>query len=179
MWADAALAAPATDGPDDRAVDLPPGAHIPMVRASGVTALRGAGRAAEAGVYLTDRSGLVRACAHRLVRQGGGDPYSRYREPVTDPARVTPYAVSGFAECARREDGPLLRALLGHPGGPVRAAGPPSTGWPLTETARPDRTARPTRYWAHGKALRTNRRPTAQVHRGAADLLHRDRPAHG
>ncbi|MEY2228524.1 hypothetical protein [Streptomyces sp. BF23-19] len=122
MWADAALAALATDGPDDRAVDFLLGAHIPMVRASGVTALRGAGRAAEAGVYLTDRSGLVRACARWLVRQDGGDPYARYRELVKDPARVTPYAVSGFAECARREDGPLLRALLGHPGGPVRAA---------------------------------------------------------
>ncbi|MFF2791511.1 hypothetical protein ACFVT6_32985 [Streptomyces sp. NPDC058049] len=122
MWADAALAALATDGPDDRAVDLLLGAHIPMVRACGVTALRGAGRAAEAGVYLTDRSGLVRACARWLVRQDGGDPYARYRELVKDPAQVTPYAVSGFAECARREDGPLLRALLGHPGGLVRAA---------------------------------------------------------
>ncbi|MFF4386629.1 hypothetical protein ACFY0G_07470 [Streptomyces sp. NPDC001552] len=116
------LARLAADGPDDRAVDLLLGAHIPMVRACGVTALRGAGRAAEAGAYLTDRSGLVRACARWLVRQDGGDPYARYRELVTDPAQVTPYAVSGFAECARREDGPLFRALLEHPGGLVRAA---------------------------------------------------------
>ncbi|MFJ8012248.1 HEAT repeat domain-containing protein [Streptomyces sp. NPDC096339] len=122
MWADAALAAMAADGPDDQAVDFLLGAHIPMVRATGVTALRRAGRAAEAGEHLTDRSGLVRACARWAVRQDGGDPYASYRELVTDPARVTPYAVSGFAECARREDGPLLRALLGHPGGPVRAA---------------------------------------------------------
>ncbi|MEU9302316.1 HEAT repeat domain-containing protein [Streptomyces sp. NPDC048269] len=122
MWADAALAAMAGDGPDGRAVDSLLGGHIPMVRASGVTALRGAGRAAEAGEYLTDRSGLVRACARWLVRQDGGDPYARCRELVADQGRVTPYAVTGFAECARREDGPLLRALLGHPAGAVRAS---------------------------------------------------------
>ncbi|WP_329387683.1 HEAT repeat domain-containing protein [Streptomyces sp. NBC_01351] len=122
LWADAALAAMAADGPDDEAIDSLLGAHIPMGRAAGVTALRRAGRAAEAGEHLTDRSGLVRACARWVVRQDGGDPYTHYRELVTDPARVTRYAVYGFAECARREDGPLLRALLGHPAGAVRAA---------------------------------------------------------
>ncbi|MEU9235432.1 hypothetical protein [Streptomyces subrutilus] len=124
LWADAALAALAADGPDDRAVDSLLHGHVPMVRAGGVTALRRAGRAAEAADHLADRSGLVRACARWLVRQAGGDPYPLCRALVEDPARVTPYAVTGFAECARRADAPLLRALLERPGrdAAVRAA---------------------------------------------------------
>ncbi|MGW7331838.1 HEAT repeat domain-containing protein [Streptomyces sp. NPDC054840] len=122
LWTDATLAALASDGPDDEAVDTLLGGHGQMVRAAGVTALRGAGRAAEAVGHLCDRSGTVRACARRLVRQRGGDPRPLCRELLADPARVTPYAVTGFAECARREDAPLLRALLEHPAGQVRAA---------------------------------------------------------
>ncbi|MFD7082624.1 hypothetical protein ACFYXV_21285 [Streptomyces sp. NPDC002181] len=122
LWADAALAAMACDGPDDDAIDALLHGHLPVVRAGGVTALRRAGRFAEAPGHLTDRSGLVRACARWLVRQDGGDPYEHYRALVGDPARVTPYAVTGFAECARRADAPLVRALLDHPAGAVRAA---------------------------------------------------------
>ncbi|MCY0925090.1 hypothetical protein OTB20_02495 [Streptomyces sp. H27-H1] len=122
LWTDAALRVMAADGPDDTAVDALLTGHLPMVRASGVTALHGAGRADEAARYLTDRSGLVRACARRLVPQGGGDPRALCHRLVEDPARVTPYAVTGFAECAHREDAPLLRALLDHPAGAVRAA---------------------------------------------------------
>ncbi|OEJ35538.1 hypothetical protein BGK67_07525 [Streptomyces subrutilus] len=125
LWGDAALAALAADGPDDQAIDSLLHAHIPMVRAGGVTALRRAGRAAEAADHLADRSGLVRACARWLVRQAGGDPYTLCRALVEDPARVTRYAVTGFAECAGRADVPLLRALLERPGrdgGAVRAA---------------------------------------------------------
>lgn len=122
LWADAATRLMATDGPDDEAVDLLLGARSPMVRATGVTALRGAGRTEEAVRHLADRSGLVRACARWLVGQGGGDPFPHYRELVTDPGRVTAYAVAGFAECARRTDGPRLHALLTHPDGRVRAA---------------------------------------------------------
>ncbi|MFF3086958.1 HEAT repeat domain-containing protein [Streptomyces nojiriensis] len=122
LWTDGALAALAADGPDDEAVDALLGGHGPMVRSAGVTALRGAGRTAEAAGHLDDRSGLVRACARWVLRQGGGDPYSVCRERLADPARVTPYAVTGFAECARREDAPLLRALLEHSSGQVRAA---------------------------------------------------------
>ncbi|MFE3557446.1 hypothetical protein ACFXKW_21665 [Streptomyces sp. NPDC059193] len=125
VWADAALAALAADGPDDEAVDSLLRGHIPMVRAGGVTALRGAGRAAEAADHLADRSGLVRACARWLVRQDGGDPYALCRALVEDPDRVTPYAVAGFAECARHADAPLLRALLersGQGSGALRAA---------------------------------------------------------
>ncbi|MFD9537627.1 HEAT repeat domain-containing protein [Streptomyces sp. NPDC060010] len=122
LWADAATRLMATDGPDDEAVDLLLGARSPMVRATGVTALRGAGRTEEAVRHLADRSGLVRACARWLVGQGGGDPFPHYLELVTDPGRVTAYAVAGFAECARRTDGPRLHALLTHPDGRVRAA---------------------------------------------------------
>ncbi|MFE6837499.1 hypothetical protein ACFVFI_22065 [Streptomyces sp. NPDC057705] len=136
LWTDAALAALAAGapggGPDradtdtdtdtDAAVDALLGGHLPMVRAAGVTALRRAGRAAEAVHHLSDRSGTVRACARRLLRQGGGDPYAYLRELVEDPDRITRYAVAGFAECAGRADAPLLRALLHHPAGAVRAA---------------------------------------------------------
>ncbi|WP_051696241.1 hypothetical protein [Streptomyces sp. NRRL S-244] len=122
LWADAALAALAADGPDDEAIDALLRGHMPMVRAGGVTALRRAGRCAEAAGHLADRSGLVRACARWLVKQDGGDPYALCRAVVEDPARVTAYAVAGFAECARRTDAPLLRALLDHPAGAVRAA---------------------------------------------------------
>ncbi|MFI1456450.1 hypothetical protein [Streptomyces roseus] len=122
LWADAALAALAGGEPEDGAIDALLHGHLPVVRAGGVTALRRAGRFAEAPDHLSDRSALVRACARWLVRQDGGDPYDHYRARVADPARVTRYAVTGFAECARRADAPLLRALLDHPAGSVRAA---------------------------------------------------------
>ncbi|MEV7729244.1 hypothetical protein AB0P15_31655 [Streptomyces sp. NPDC087917] len=123
VWADAALAALACDGPDDTAVDLLLGGRVPMVRASGVTALRGAGRTGEAVRHLTDRSSLVRACARWLARQDGTDPYAVLRPLVGDPARVTPRVVTAFSESAARSDAPLLRPLLAHPEGRVRAAG--------------------------------------------------------
>ncbi|MEU3915620.1 HEAT repeat domain-containing protein [Streptomyces sp. NPDC029721] len=122
MWTDAALAALAAGGPDEGAVDALLGSRFPAVRAAGVTALRRAGRAEEAGRYLADRAGSVRACARWLLRQAGGDPCAHYRALVTDPGRVSRYAVTGFTEVAGQEDVPLLRALLEHPGGPVRAA---------------------------------------------------------
>lgn len=123
LWTDAALRAMADDGPDDSAIDILLGGHGPMVRAAGVTALRGAGRAGEAALYLADRSGLVRACARWLFAQDGADPAVRYRALLTAPAyAVSPYAVTGFSECAKRADAPLLRPLLNHPASAVRAA---------------------------------------------------------
>ncbi|OKK15324.1 hypothetical protein AMK16_28890 [Streptomyces sp. CB00455] len=121
-WTDAALARAAADAPDDETVDALLGGHGPMVRSAGVTLLLRAGRGAEAGRYLTDRSALVRACARWAVRQDGGDPYALSRARVTDPDLVTAAAVTGFAECAGRGDAPLLRTLLDHPAGTVRAA---------------------------------------------------------
>lgn len=122
-WTDAALALAAASpgGPDAEAVDTLLGGHGPLVRSAGVTLLRRAGRGAEAGPYLGDRSGLVRACARWVVRQDGGDPYALTRARVTGPGPVTATAVLGFAECGGREDAPLLRKLLAHPAGAVRA----------------------------------------------------------
>nr|WP_260474944.1 hypothetical protein [Streptomyces sp. WAC 05379] len=54
-------------------------ARNPRARSSGVTALRRAGRAAEAERFLTDRSAVVRACARYVVRQLGTDPLPLYR----------------------------------------------------------------------------------------------------
>ncbi|MEU2389985.1 hypothetical protein [Streptomyces sp. NPDC007369] len=128
-WADATLEALAAAHREagaaaaaDAAIDALLGSPVPMVRSAGVTALRAAGRAAEAERYLADRSSLVRACARWLVTQEGGDPHARYRRLAADPAGPSPYAVAGLAECGGREDVPLLRELLGHPVGPVRAA---------------------------------------------------------
>ncbi|MFE7096871.1 hypothetical protein [Streptomyces erythrochromogenes] len=120
LWTDAALAAPGTGG--DAVVDVLIGARIPAVRAAGVTALRRAGRAAEGALHLADASGLVRACARWLVGQDGGDAHGHYRWLVCDPAGPSPYAVAGLAECGRGEDTDLLRELVAHPVGPVRAA---------------------------------------------------------
>ncbi|MDK9500381.1 hypothetical protein QEZ40_006200 [Streptomyces katrae] len=121
-WTDAALAALAAGGPDDAAVDALLGSRSAAVRAAGVTALRRAGRAAEAVDHLADRAGQVRACARWLLRQDGGDPYASYRELVTDPERVSGYAVKGFREVAEQADAPLLYPLLHDPDGAVRAA---------------------------------------------------------
>ncbi|MFD3678000.1 hypothetical protein [Streptomyces sp. NPDC058613] len=133
-WTDAALAlaAASAGGPDAEAVDTLLGGHVPMVRSAGVTLLRRAGRAAEAGRYLGDRSGLVRACARWAVRQDGGDPYALTRAHVTGAGLATAAAVLGFAECAGREDAPLLRALTDHPVGAVRAGA--VTGLRLLDT---------------------------------------------
>ncbi|MGW6689665.1 HEAT repeat domain-containing protein [Streptomyces sp. NPDC054961] len=122
LWTDAALRVMADDGADDAAIDTLLGGRNPMVRGAGVTALRRAGRAAEAHRYLADRSGLVRACARRLVSQSGGDAVGEYFSLITAPGRVSPYAVAGFSECAEHMDAPVLRSLLGHPSGTVRAA---------------------------------------------------------
>lgn len=122
LWTDAALRSMAPDGPDRAAIDTLLAARGPMVRAAGVTALRGAGRAFEAERYLADRSGLVRACARRVVSWAGGDPAGDYLALITAPGRVSPYAVAGFSECAEHVDAPILRDLLGHPSGTVRAA---------------------------------------------------------
>ncbi|MEU8778279.1 hypothetical protein [Streptomyces sp. NPDC048606] len=125
LWADAALAARAAapGAPDEGAVDLLLGGRVALVRASGVTALRGAERAAEASAYLGDRSAMVRACARWASRQAGADPLVFLRGRVADRGRVTPGEVGGFVECARRDDAaPVLRELLDHPVAGVRAA---------------------------------------------------------
>ncbi|MFI5982860.1 HEAT repeat domain-containing protein [Streptomyces sp. NPDC051555] len=124
LWTDGALAALAAGAPRsdaDAVVDLLLGSRSGQVRAAGVTALRRTGRAAEAAAHLTDRTGIVRACARWSVGQDGGDPRTRYLELCAEPRTVSGGAVLGLAECGRRADAPLLRALLTHPRPAVRA----------------------------------------------------------
>jgi HEAT repeat protein len=99
------------------------GSHQPRVRSAGVTALRRAGRPAQAQPFLADRSGLVRACARWVLRQHGTDPLPLYRALCADPSArdLPPAAPLGLAECGSRTDAVLLVPLLGHPSGAVRA----------------------------------------------------------
>ncbi|OAR25210.1 hypothetical protein A8W25_06045 [Streptomyces sp. ERV7] len=92
----------------------------PRVRSTGVTALRRAGRHADAEPYLTDPSALVRACARWVLREGGTDPAPLYRALCADPA-ARPAAAVGLGECGTHEDADLVRALLAHPVPGVRA----------------------------------------------------------
>ncbi|WP_199896446.1 HEAT repeat domain-containing protein [Streptomyces niger] len=98
-------------------------ARNPRTRSTGVTALRRAGRPQEAERFLNDRSAVVRACARYVVRQYGGDPTTWYRTRCTgaDDAALLPGTVIGLAECGDRADAGLLRSLLAHPDGAVRA----------------------------------------------------------
>ncbi|MFH9739524.1 hypothetical protein ACH4MA_17800 [Streptomyces roseolus] len=117
----AASAAVAADEPDTT-VPVLLGARSGRVRAAGVTALRGAGRHAEAEPYLYDRSGRTRACARWVLRQGGGDPVAAYRTACAGHD-VPDRAPLGLGECGSRSvDAPLLRELTGHRNGRVRAS---------------------------------------------------------
>ncbi|MFI8256701.1 hypothetical protein [Streptomyces filamentosus] len=117
----AASAAVAADEPD-ATVPVLLGSRSGRVRAAGVTALRGAGRHAEAEPYLYDRSGRTRACARWVLRQGGRDPVAAYRAACTGPD-VPDRAPLGLGECGTRSvDAPLLRELTAHGGGRVRAS---------------------------------------------------------
>lgn len=120
LWTQAALAAMATRGPEDSAVDALLASRAGFVRAAGVTSLRAAGRAGEAARYLADPSGAVRACARWLLRQDGADARTAYLRLCADsPA---PGAVLGLAECGRGADSAVLAGLLGHRDDLVRAA---------------------------------------------------------
>ncbi len=89
------------------------------VRAAGVTALRRTGRHDEAGAWLADRSGVVRACARYVLRQGGTDPLPLYRAMCTGEV-TEPGAAAGLGECGDRSDAGMLWALVGHPAPAVR-----------------------------------------------------------
>ncbi|MFD5770825.1 hypothetical protein ACFWIN_34030 [Streptomyces sp. NPDC127049] len=132
--ASAAVAA----GTSDATVPVLLGARSGRVRAAGVTALRGAGRHAEAEPYLFDRSGRTRACARWVVRQGGGDPAGAYRSACAG-ADVPDRAPLGLGECGSRAvDAALLRELTGHPNGRVRASA--VAGLRLLDAVDPRRT---------------------------------------
>ncbi|MCX4761435.1 hypothetical protein OG562_10670 [Streptomyces sp. NBC_01275] len=123
LCAEAAVAAITEGDPYDGVLEPLLGARSPRVRSVGVTALRRAGRAAEAVGFLADRSGLVRACARYAVRQRGIDPLPWYRERCADPGdpALPPGAAVGLAECGGRADAEALWALLAHPVPRVRA----------------------------------------------------------
>lgn len=89
-------------------------ARAPRVRSAGVTALRRAGRHGEARDFLADRSGIVRACARYVLRQGGTDPLPLYRSICAAPA-AHPGAAAGLGECGVRADAETLWPLVGHP----------------------------------------------------------------
>ncbi|MEV5971122.1 hypothetical protein [Streptomyces sp. NPDC051921] len=117
--ATAALAA----GVPDETLPLLLAARSGGVRSAGVTALRKAGRAAEAEPFLHDRSGLVRACARWALRQDGRDPVALYRAACADPATVPDRAPLGLAECGERgTDLPVLWELTGHERALVRTS---------------------------------------------------------
>ncbi|MGP3949120.1 hypothetical protein [Streptomyces sp. 7N604] len=122
LCAEAALAG-AADGACDEVLGLLLGGRQPRVRSAGVTALRRAGRAAEAELFLADRSALVRACARWVLRQHGTDPVPLYRALCADPGAVElrPGAAAGLAECGTRADAGLLWPLLAHSRPAVRA----------------------------------------------------------
>ncbi|MFF9577677.1 hypothetical protein ACF1BA_20930 [Streptomyces rubiginosohelvolus] len=116
LCAEAAVRPGATPDPDAAAVlDRLLAARAPRVRAAGVTALRRAGRHRDAEPFLVDRSGVVRACARYVLRQGGVDPLPIYRGLCAEPA-AHPAAAAGLGECGdRATDAETLWALLGHP----------------------------------------------------------------
>lgn len=122
LCATAAVATLGTGGSDEFTEIVVPllKSRQPRVRSAGVTALRRAGRHSDAEPYLTDRSGVVRACARWVLRQGGTDPAPLYRALCADPA-ARPAAVVGLGECGVREDADLVRELLAHPVPRVRA----------------------------------------------------------
>ncbi|MGW0834582.1 hypothetical protein [Streptomyces prunicolor] len=123
LCAEAALAAVAKDGESEeyeRVLGPLLGARNPRARAAGVTALRAAGLTERAEGFLADRSGVVRACARYVVRQGGGDPLALYRARCL-AAEPVPGAVIGLAECGGRGDAEVLWGFVGHPAAAVRA----------------------------------------------------------
>ncbi|MDH6519562.1 hypothetical protein M2163_003453 [Streptomyces sp. SAI-135] len=129
LCADAALAGLAQLDADGQAGPARDGVLAPLLgargaqpRAAGVTALRRAGRSAEAEGFLGDRAGVVRACARYVLRQAGGDPHAWYRERCGRGDLALPAgAVSGLAECGVRADAGLLWALTSHAVAAVRA----------------------------------------------------------
>ncbi|MFD5144138.1 hypothetical protein [Streptomyces sp. NPDC058401] len=120
LWTEAALASLAAHGSEDSAVDALLGSRAGFVRAAGVTALRAAGRAAEAPRHLADPSGTVRACARWLLRQDGADAHAAYLRLCADSPSAG--AVLGLAECDVRADSAVLTGLLGHRDARIRAA---------------------------------------------------------
>ncbi|SEC30408.1 hypothetical protein SAMN05216482_2815 [Streptomyces sp. PAN_FS17] len=110
-------------------------ARNPRARSCGVTALRRAGRAAEAERFLTDRSAVVRACARYVVRQLGTDPLPLYRAwcselgPEADGNRETGQAWELKPETGQAREPETGRALEPEAGqGPKPGSRVPAPG---------------------------------------------------
>ncbi|MGW2657629.1 HEAT repeat domain-containing protein [Streptomyces sp. NPDC001478] len=95
-------------------------ARSSRVRATGVTALRRAGRFDAARARLGDRARTVRECARYVVRRGGEDPLPLYRALCSDGI-IEPGAAAGLGECGDPADADTLRRLVRHPLPAVRA----------------------------------------------------------
>ncbi|MFE4582854.1 hypothetical protein [Streptomyces chartreusis] len=114
-------------------------ARNPRARSSGVTALRRAGRAAEAERFLTDRSAVVRACARYVVRQLGTDPLPLYRAwcsemgPEAGGARETGQAREPRPETGQARE---LKPETGHAQEPKRDTGQAREPEPETSHVR-------------------------------------------
>ncbi|MGI5336892.1 hypothetical protein ACQEVS_05595 [Streptomyces sp. CA-181903] len=119
LCADAALAR-TRDGDPDGVLRPLLASRQPRVRAAGVTALGRTGETGEAARFLTDRSGLVRACARWVLRRHGVEPLPLYRAACAGPD-VLPGAPAGLGETGTRADAAPLWPLLGHPRPAVRA----------------------------------------------------------
>ncbi|MBW5248623.1 hypothetical protein P8A21_06890 [Streptomyces poriferorum] len=118
LCADAAIASMRDEDHDD-VLGVLLKARNGRVRAAGVTALRRTGRHDEARARLTDRSGVVRACARYVLRQDGTDPLPLYRAMCTGEV-TEPGAAAGLGECGDRTDAETLWALVRHPEAAVR-----------------------------------------------------------
>ncbi|MER7725927.1 hypothetical protein [Streptomyces sp. NPDC096323] len=118
LCADAAIASMRDEEHDD-VFGVLLAARATRVRAAGVTALRRAGRHDAARAWLADRSGVVRACARYVVRQGGTDPLPLYRAMCAGEVDE-PGAAAGLGECGDRSDAGTLWALTNHPAPAVR-----------------------------------------------------------
>ncbi|MER7758717.1 hypothetical protein [Streptomyces sp. NPDC097619] len=79
------------------------------------------GSAEELVPFLADPSAWVRGLARAGLRTVGVDPGAAYRSLCARPGRVTAATVSGLVELRGAGDAPLLRSLLKHADGTVRA----------------------------------------------------------
>ncbi|MFF8837761.1 hypothetical protein [Streptomyces sp. NPDC015130] len=122
VCAPAAIAAAGEDV-DERVLAPLLASRVGRVRATGVTALRRAGRATDAEPFLYDRSALVRACARWTLREAGTDPLPLYRAACASGDLTPDFAPAGLAECGdRTADAPLLWSLTAHERPRVRAS---------------------------------------------------------
>lgn len=92
-----------------------------QVRALALTGLSRLGADRPVADRLDDDAPLVRALARAAARRLGVDVVGHYRAALSVPVPAVG-AIAGLAEAGEPRDVPLIRRLLVHPAGPVRAA---------------------------------------------------------